>query len=169
MIYQALGPESIKRCHLTSKGNPIVEIRRSYDRLISTMGFPIPVRRHLYIEWGPCISLRIPVPVEKATMFARLINPESVQNNQVILTALAHMFCYLIGCLGDVNSALVQRTGIYLDTIKASAIKVSSGERLVWTAALSGPGTHFAFAKFCWMTSHCHFEIRVLLLSHLIG
>ena len=34
------GADSIKRCHLASIGNPIVEIRRSYDRLISTMGFP---------------------------------------------------------------------------------------------------------------------------------
>ena len=48
-----LGSDSIKRCHLTSIGNPIVEIRRSYDRLISTMGFPIRVRQHLYIELGP--------------------------------------------------------------------------------------------------------------------
>ena len=31
--YFALGADSIKRCHLTSIGNPIVEIRRSYDRL----------------------------------------------------------------------------------------------------------------------------------------
>ena len=31
-----------------------MEIRRSYDRLISTMGFPILVRWHLYIESGPC-------------------------------------------------------------------------------------------------------------------
>ena len=31
----------------------MVEIRRSYDRLISTMGFPILVRWHLYIESGP--------------------------------------------------------------------------------------------------------------------
>ena len=31
-----------------------MEIRRSYDRLISTMGFPILVRRHLYIESAPC-------------------------------------------------------------------------------------------------------------------
>ena len=30
-----------------------MEIRRSYDRLISTMGFPISVRRLLYIESGP--------------------------------------------------------------------------------------------------------------------
>ena len=49
----ALGPDSIKWWHLTSIGNPIVEIRRSYDRLISTMGFAILVRRHLYIESGP--------------------------------------------------------------------------------------------------------------------
>ena len=30
-----------------------MEIRRSHDRLISTMGFPILVRWHLYIESGP--------------------------------------------------------------------------------------------------------------------
>ena len=48
-----LGLGSIKRCHLTSIGNPIVEIRRSYDRLISAMGFPILIRRYLYIESGP--------------------------------------------------------------------------------------------------------------------
>ena len=50
-----LGCDSIKRCHLTSIGLPIVEIRRSYDCLISTMGFPILVRWHLYIESGPCM------------------------------------------------------------------------------------------------------------------
>ena len=36
-----------------SIGNPIVEIRRSYDRLISTKGFPILIRQHLHIELGP--------------------------------------------------------------------------------------------------------------------
>ena len=51
--YFIQGPDSILRCHLTSIGKPIVEIRRSYDRLISTMGFPILVRWHLYIELGP--------------------------------------------------------------------------------------------------------------------
>ena len=30
-----------------------MEIRRSYDPLISTMGFPILIRLHLYIESGP--------------------------------------------------------------------------------------------------------------------
>ena len=56
-----LGPDSIYRWHLTSIGNPIVEIRRSYDRLISTMGFPMLVRRHLYIESGPWLVLLPPI------------------------------------------------------------------------------------------------------------
>ena len=47
------GADSIRICHRTSIGNPIVEKRRSYDRLISTMGFPILARWHLYIESGP--------------------------------------------------------------------------------------------------------------------
>ena len=37
-------------------GIPIVEIRRSYDRLISTMVFPILTRRHLFVESGPSTS-----------------------------------------------------------------------------------------------------------------
>ena len=39
--------------NLTGIGNPIVEIRRSWDRPISTMGFPTLVRWHLDIESGP--------------------------------------------------------------------------------------------------------------------
>ena len=53
VVFWHQGPDSILRWHLTSIANPIVEIRRSYDRLISTMGFPILVRWHLYIETGP--------------------------------------------------------------------------------------------------------------------
>ena len=48
------GLVSIYRCHLTSIGNPIVEIRRSADRLISTVGFPILERWYLLSESGPC-------------------------------------------------------------------------------------------------------------------
>ena len=51
-LLQHQGPDAIQRCHLTSIGNPIVEIRRSYDCLISTIEFPILVRQHLYIESG---------------------------------------------------------------------------------------------------------------------
>ena len=56
ILHKVQGPYSIQRCHLTSTGNPIVEMRWSYDRLIPTMGFPIPVRLHLYIESAPRIS-----------------------------------------------------------------------------------------------------------------
>ena len=38
-----------------------MEIRRSYDHLISTMVFPIPVRRHLYIESGPWTLMSIDI------------------------------------------------------------------------------------------------------------
>ena len=54
--FQGVG--SVQRCHLTSTGNPIVEIRRSYDRLISTMGFSIRVRWYVYIESGPSFRFR---------------------------------------------------------------------------------------------------------------
>ena len=47
-----LSPDSIQRCI----GNPIVEIRQSSDRLISTMGFPIQIECHLYVESGPKLS-----------------------------------------------------------------------------------------------------------------
>ena len=63
MMTNMQGPDSIQRCHLTGIGNPFVKIRRSYDRLISTMGFPIPVRRYLYIEsgpWTPSLGLNEP-------------------------------------------------------------------------------------------------------------
>ena len=48
-----LCPDSIYRCCLTSIWNQTVAIRRSYDCLISTMGFLILVR-WLYIDSGPC-------------------------------------------------------------------------------------------------------------------
>ena len=55
-----LGPDSISRWHLTSIVNSIVEIRRSYDRVISTMGFPMLVRWHIYIKSGPCCIFSMP-------------------------------------------------------------------------------------------------------------
>ena len=43
-------------CRLTSIENPIVEIRRSHDRLISTMGISILARLNFYIESSPRAS-----------------------------------------------------------------------------------------------------------------
>ncbi len=64
------------------------------------------------------------LPVEKVTVLARLLKIESIHNNQVIMTGLAHAFCYLIGCLNDTNTSIVERTTLYLETIKQSALRV---------------------------------------------
>ena len=53
------GANSIKICRLCSIGNPIVEIRWSFDRLVSTMEIPISVRRHYYIESEPSMCVLI--------------------------------------------------------------------------------------------------------------
>ena len=50
-----LGPDSVWRYCLTSIWNPIVEKRQLQDHLISTMGIPILVIWHLYIESAPCL------------------------------------------------------------------------------------------------------------------
>ena len=50
------GLDSIERGYLTGIGNPILEIRRSYERRISTIGFPILVRWHPYIESGSSLN-----------------------------------------------------------------------------------------------------------------
>ena len=48
-----------------------MEIRRSYDRLISTMGFPILVRRHLYIESGPWCLKKMAIVLQ--TIFLNML------------------------------------------------------------------------------------------------
>ena len=77
---QSQGPDSIKRCCLASIGKPIVEIRWSYDRLISTMGFPVLVRQHLYIESGPwSLSLEVAVKyVYRARTYLFITMPTNV-------------------------------------------------------------------------------------------
>ena len=60
-----------KICHLTSIGNPIVEIRRSSDRLMSTVEFSILVRQHLYIEmelWSCYIMVNLINPYQEKFM-----------------------------------------------------------------------------------------------------
>ena len=52
-----------------------MEIRRSYDRLISTMGFPILVRRHLYIESVPWCWGRIFQENQANTVVADALTP----------------------------------------------------------------------------------------------
>ncbi|CAD5115352.1 DgyrCDS4332 [Dimorphilus gyrociliatus] len=61
--------------------------------------------------------------VEKVVIVSRLIQPETIMNNHVILTAIAHATCYLIDMLNDVKPEVAQRTLLYLDTIKTSSLK----------------------------------------------
>ena len=62
-------------CHLTGIGNPIVEVRRSNDHLISPMGFPILVRQHFYIGLGPrcpsrmCVTLPMKCRLPSLTQY----------------------------------------------------------------------------------------------------
>ena len=56
------GAVSIQRRHLTNIGIPMLEVRRSHDRLILNSRIPIPGKDGLYIETGPRFpsrSLRI--------------------------------------------------------------------------------------------------------------
>ncbi|ELU08396.1 hypothetical protein CAPTEDRAFT_227700 [Capitella teleta] len=61
--------------------------------------------------------------VEKVTMIARLTTSSMIEHNQQIRTSLAHAFCYLIGSLDDVNSSVVQRATLYLDTLKMDSVQ----------------------------------------------
>ena len=55
-----LGPGaiSIQRHHLTIIGIPMLEVRRSHDRLILYIRIPIPGKDGLYIETGPRFPTR---------------------------------------------------------------------------------------------------------------
>ena len=63
-----------------------LEIRRPYNRIISTMGFPIQVRRHLYIESGPnslCPTLNS-VPADRPAPFGIRTSKEDNSRGQHI-------------------------------------------------------------------------------------
>ena len=62
--------------------------------------------------------------VEKVIVLARFLQPHAIRKNQVIMTSLSHAFCCLIGSLNDINSRVVQRATLYLQTIKEESIKV---------------------------------------------
>ena len=73
-----------------------MEIRQSYDRLISTMGFPILVRWHLYIESAPrYYAIRFPI----MHMPSLCLNPKDVgsMSHWVLLISSFHLtYFYLI-------------------------------------------------------------------------
>ena len=112
-----------------------MEIRRSYDRLISTMGFPILVRWHLYIESGPWWLLYVLVilvnicsdnglilpPWHQANVWTKTLNytlPNKLKGNwNHIQTSLSRKCCWkcflqavshfvLVSCWKDIHLSL---------------------------------------------------------------
>ncbi|KAK6182809.1 hypothetical protein SNE40_010404 [Patella caerulea] len=61
--------------------------------------------------------------VEKVTVMARCLDTDSIRNNQVVQTSLAHAFCHLIGSVEDINAAIAQKSILYMDTIRPAALK----------------------------------------------
>ena len=45
-----LGAESVRKCHLSSKGILIIKVRQFHDHFIFIIGIPTLVRWHLYME-----------------------------------------------------------------------------------------------------------------------
>ncbi|ESO85360.1 hypothetical protein LOTGIDRAFT_154853 [Lottia gigantea] len=61
--------------------------------------------------------------VEKVTVMARCLDTDSIRNNQVVQTSLAHAFCHLIGSVEDISAGVSQKTIMYMDTIRPAALK----------------------------------------------
>ena len=80
------------KCHLTNIGNAIVEIWRSYDPLISTMGFPELVRRHIHTELGPCIWITRVHSLGRAITDNYLRCEDTTLLNGVLLVCLWYIF-----------------------------------------------------------------------------
>ena len=72
-----------------------MEIRRSYDRLISTMGFPILVRRHLYIESGPwSLKSQVAVPYVMHYNHSSMVNEAPIMAQVDPVPYLALLFTF---------------------------------------------------------------------------
>ena len=100
-----------------------MEIRGSYDPLISTMGFPMLVRRHLYIESGPRAS-------QNTTVHGLLIwavlsacsrewPPESFLINHLCVNGRRKHFCDVLNCTENTSmiwTPFQNIPGVYLAT-----------------------------------------------------
>ena len=135
MLCQTQGPDSIKRYHLTSIGNPIVEIRRSYDRLISTTGFPIPVRQHLYIESGT--RCRRQGQLHPTETVGSTVRPKKYAHGFVVLAARLGLSGHDAGCSVSVQMQWVfSRHAADLRTISNRVARQSKTPN--WTSYLTG-------------------------------
>ena len=65
LTYWRLGLYSLRRRRFISIGMPIIDLRRSSDRLRFITGIPIPVRRRLLSEYRPWTGQMSPVVMHK--------------------------------------------------------------------------------------------------------
>ena len=73
-----------------------MEIRRSYDRLISTMGFPILVRWYLYTLYYLCGSHFIQYSVLKVMAADALAKSVTIPSADMFQNVLLTLHCYHI-------------------------------------------------------------------------
>ena len=148
-ILSILVPDSVWRCHLTSLGNPTVEIRRSYDRLISTMGFPILVRLHLYIDsrpWTPFKTIHF-------SHFNHLLDgtcaDSDVYHQQILLNELPlSSFCHP-------HTQWLPRRKVFkkiASSVPSKQLRVSAA-RVEWTTRLMQHACHAKGQHFWWSST----------------
>ena len=155
-----LGLYSLRRRRLISIGIPMINLRRSSDRLRFIMGIPIPVRRRLLSEWRPwnrcrtCTSSSWPgasgctcKQVFESCWAQLLCNWQR--------TPVSSVFCGVLPALPAVPSVL------YEDESSSPKMAVqcpgtkSSHNQMDWNPA-SIPGQHRIYAWqeawWCWRT-----------------
>ena len=86
-----LSPDSILICRITRIGNPILEIRRSHDRLIFTMGFLILVRRNHYIESRPWFTHNC---TRQSSRGLNELSNLSQQNDNLLIVLHLHLYLW---------------------------------------------------------------------------
>ncbi|XP_068682061.1 protein unc-79 homolog isoform X2 [Montipora foliosa] len=62
--------------------------------------------------------------VERVAVIARFLEKEHIKSNNIVMSALAHCFTYLVGAVEDVCTPVHLRALYMLDTIRASSLKV---------------------------------------------
>ena len=98
-----------------------MEIRRSYDRLISTLGFPLLVRWHLFIESGPRPSERV---------LCRHSGDFHMQPTSNVLYGIAARKLHWMLHPGD--ALLMEKYGDYPGTVRNSVANQSYPENAAW-------------------------------------
>ena len=160
-----LGPDSIQRCRLNRIQNPIVEMRRSYDRLVSMVGFcwvwiitsgcvvPLP------LDWGQSSScqgpthLRLFLLLSSVTTRSKLLVSLHVLwvlgRCGVKLYALAPVKCSLILHVKDRWQYLAYIYDISIDPLQAELVWETTKIYLHFLSFLITEQVHTVYTLSC--------------------